>query len=464
MLLSAPRQSVAVPNHDATSALYTVTQYSFESHSETKEIRILNLDTGASTLFTNDSNAHDAVWLGDGTNAIMWLQSGAKSITSLMIGDADEPTKPSYTADVILAPFSNLKVKPLGDGTIAVAMTGLATPGGSLYDDETAEKGYSSARIYETNPVRYWDTYITPQRTVIWYSKLAKSKGMYSLAAPVHNALKGTEFESPVFESLDDPLCDFDISTSGIVFNAKDPSINLAFNDKTDIYFVPLKTFTEAETPKPQPIQTGTYDGAASCVRFSPNGKQVVFLKSARNQWRGRETRVMLVSDIGKSLYSTEILKSGDGKGEWSLTPSSVTWSSDGNELYLLAEDTGRVALFRMSVSSTLKKSVPEPLILDGSVSGVASLEGKPQLLVTITSFVENGLFQIVDLSDLSQRRIVSSSSKSGSRLGLSQKQVSEMYVHILCRFPLKRCLSHLRFKVYFVFDPLRIAIILHVP
>lgn len=434
VLLSLPRPSAAVPNHDATLALYTVTQYSFESHSETREVRTLSLDTGISTLFTNDSNAHDAVWLGDGTNAIMWLQSGAKSITSLMIGNADEPTKPSYTADVILAPFSNLKVKPLGDGTVAVAMTGLATPGGSLYNNETAEKGYSSARIYETNPVRFWDAYITPQRTVIWYSKLAKSKGMYSLAAPVHNALKGTEFECPIFESLGVPLDDFAIGTSGIVFNAKDPSINLGFNDKSDIYFIPLKTFTEAETPTPRPIETGTYDGAASCVRFSPDGKQIVFLKNARNHWGTREGHVMLVSTISESLQSTEILRSGDSDGEWRLTPSSVEWSSDGKEIYLIAEDTGRVALFKMSASSTLE-TMPERISRDGSVSYVAPLEGSAQLLVTSSSFVENSLFQIINLSDMSQSRIVSSSSRSGSRLGLSQKQISEMYVCAV-RFP----------------------------
>lgn len=434
VLLSLPRPSAAVPNHDATLTLYTVTKYSFESHSETKEVRILSLDTGISTLFTNDSNAHDAVWLGDGTNAIMWLQSGAKSITSLMIGNADEPTKPSYTADVILAPFSNLKVKPLGDGTIAVAMTGLATPGGSLYNNETAAKSYSTARIYETNPVRFWDTYITPQRTVIWYSKLAKSKGMYSLAAPVHNALKSTEFESPIFESLGDPLGDFDISTSGIVFNAKDPSINLRFNDKSDVYFIPLSTFTEAKTPRPRPIETGTYDGPASCVRFSPDGKQIVFLKNARNRWDTRETRVMLVSDVSESLQSREVLRSGDGEGEWRLTPSSVTWSSDGKEIYPIADDMGRVALFRMSASSTLE-TMPERISRDGSVSHVAPLDGKAQLLVTSSSFVENSFFQIVDLSDLSESRTVSSRSRSGSRLGLSQKQVSEMYVCAV-RFP----------------------------
>ena len=435
MLLSAPRQSDAVPNHDATLALYTSTQYSFDSHSETKEVRIVNLDTGASSLFTSDSNAHDAVWLGDGTNAIMWLQSGAKSITSLMIGDADEPTKPSYTADVILAPFSNLKVKPLGDGTIAVAMAGLATPGGSLYNDETAEKGYSTARIYETNSVRYWDTYRTPQRTVIWYSKLAKSKGLYSLAAPVHNALKGTELESPIFEPLGNPQADFDISTSGIIFNAKDPSINLSINDKSDIYFIPLSTFTEAETPRPRPIKTGTCDGAASSVSFSPDGKQVVFLKSAQNRWRDGGSRVMLVSNISKSLHGTVILTSGDEKGAWSLNPSSVTWGSDGKELFLTAEDTGRVALFRMSASPT-QKGVPERLVREGSVSGVSPLGTGSTLLVSSSSFVENSLYRIVDISDLSCKRAVLSSSKGGLKLGLSQEQVSEMYVPFLYEYP----------------------------
>jgi hypothetical protein len=140
VLLSAPRRGPAVPNHNGTLALFTVSAYSFELKTTTYEIRVLDLKSGVSVLFSNDENAHDANWLGDGTNTIIWLQSGAKGTTNLMIGDGDEPSKASYTADVILAPFKDLKLTPLIDGTIACAMTGLATPEGSLYNAETAKK------------------------------------------------------------------------------------------------------------------------------------------------------------------------------------------------------------------------------------------------------------------------------------------------------------------------------------
>lgn len=84
ILLSAPRRSSAIPNHDGTLALYSVSTYSFEDHTSSKELRIMDIKTGHSTLFSNDKDAHDAKWLGDGSNAIIWLQSGDKSITNIM--------------------------------------------------------------------------------------------------------------------------------------------------------------------------------------------------------------------------------------------------------------------------------------------------------------------------------------------------------------------------------------------
>jgi dipeptidyl aminopeptidase/acylaminoacyl peptidase len=423
VLLSTPRRGPAIPNHDGTLALYTISTYSFENHEETKEIRILDVKTESSTPFTNDKEAHDALWLGDGTNAIIWLQSGAKGITSIMIGDGDEPSKASYTADVILAPFSNLKVTPFMDGTIACAMTGLATPEGSLYNEETAEKPKSSARIYDNLFVRYWNRYIIPERNVIWYSKLAKWDGKYSLAIPIHNALKGTDFECP-FDS--DGASEFDISPTGILFKSlkrsEDPNVC-----PSSIYYVPLSTFEEDEAPEPQCIDTGRYNGSTSNPRFSPCGRKAALLvtPSIANDF---ETRIMLVSNLMESLNAVGVFDFANATS-WELSPSGFEWFQSGEGLYLTADDCGRVKLFALDFSSLESQNCPNPLTQDGAVSAYYPFgNGDEKLLVSSTSFIDNSIFSIIDCSEPENKVTISSSSKNGSKFGLNPEQVSEIW------------------------------------
>lgn len=428
VLLSAPRRGPAIPNHDGTLALYSVSTYSFDDHEETKEIWILDIKTGSSTLFTNDSEAHDAQWLGDGTNAIIWLQSGPKGITSLMIGDGDEPSKASYTADVILAPFSNLKLKPLTDGTIACVMTGLATPEGSLYNEETAEKPKSSARIYDHLLVRYWNKYIIPQRSVIWYSKLAKSDGKYSLAAPVHNALKGTDFECPFDDESGDGSDAFDISTTGILFSSWKRSEDLNVSSP-NVYYIPLSTFVEEETPKPRRIDTRDYHGFTTNPRFSPCGKKAALLVTP-DIATFFEQRLMLIPDLSTSLHAMDVLNAA-GSSSWELFPSGFEWSADGKCIYMTADDCGRVKLFSLPLSSLIsdEETTPTMLTHDGAVSAYYSLGSNGEkLLVSSTSLVDNSTYSIIDCSEPENKTIISSWSKNGLKLGLDPKQVSEMW------------------------------------
>ena len=46
-----------------------------DSHSETKEIRVLDITDGSSTLFSNDPADKDPQWLGD-EDDVVWLREG----------------------------------------------------------------------------------------------------------------------------------------------------------------------------------------------------------------------------------------------------------------------------------------------------------------------------------------------------------------------------------------------------
>jgi len=89
VLLSAPRRSAATPNTDGTLALFTVSTYSFQTHSKAAEIRVLDIKTGHTKLLTNDLNASEPTWLGE-KNLVIWLKGGEKGITSLVLADAED--------------------------------------------------------------------------------------------------------------------------------------------------------------------------------------------------------------------------------------------------------------------------------------------------------------------------------------------------------------------------------------
>lgn len=116
VLLSAPRRSAAVPNADGTLALFSVSTYSFESHSKTSEIRVLDVKNGQSKVLTDDLGASEPTWLGE-QNLVLWLKGGEKGTTSLVMADAENFENKyfvfnMYSLDSLLT-FSGQKSLPL---------------------------------------------------------------------------------------------------------------------------------------------------------------------------------------------------------------------------------------------------------------------------------------------------------------------------------------------------------------
>ncbi|TAQ86547.1 hypothetical protein B7494_g5148 [Chlorociboria aeruginascens] len=429
VLLSAPRRSSAIPNEDGTLALFTTSTYSFTSHSKTAEIKVLNISNGQTTLLSNDSNASEPTWLG-WKNEVLWLKRGEKGVTSLVLADAENVTKSPVTVSTFNGSVSNLKLAKLDSETIALAVTGLATPAGNLYNEETAEKPKSTARIYKKLFVRQWDAYVTENKSSIWYATLKRRKGqeLLSLEAPgLRNALRGhsVSLESPV-----PPFggsADFDISKGGLVFVAKDPKLDPANHTKTDLYHIPLKTFTESEAPSPIIVKTGTLRGYSSGPVFSPNAKSVAFTRMKSDQYESDKPRLLLVPDILDPNNVSEFYSTEDGKGSWDLRPETITWSRDGSELYVTAEENGRGKLFKLPSSPRFASKLPTAVINDGAVSEVKVLPDN-NLLISATSLVENSIYYLLDPSSSTKTVTISSSSKAGKSFGLYQDQIDEFW------------------------------------
>ncbi|KAI1003572.1 Dipeptidyl-peptidase 5 [Podosphaera aphanis] len=426
VLLSAPRRSPAIPNKDGTLALFTVSSYSFKTHTKSFEIRIMNVKTGDSLILCSDLKASEPTWLGD-RNLLLYLKSGEKGATSLYLADAERPDHEPQVLTTFNGPVANLKTATLDLNTIAIAFTGPANSAGELFSPDTAKKPISSGRIYDSLFVRQWDTYITENKNTIWYLTLTKSQGIYKTSTTLKNALAGHGFslESPVppFGGAGD----FDIGKNGLVFVAKDPTLDQATYTKTDLYYVALRSFKEKLAPEPIRIETGNLKGYSNAPVFSPNGKSVVFTRMKSDSYESDKPRLLLIPDITDLSNVQEFFETDDGEGRWDLRPESITWSLDGKQLFVTAEEHGRVKLFKLSSSPHLALDLPVAIINDGTVTDVKVLPNG-SLFISSSSFVESSLYSIICPEKPADRVSVSSILKAGEIFGLSQDQIDEFW------------------------------------
>lgn len=433
VLLSAPRRSPAVPNADGTLALYTLSTYSFDSHKKTSEIRVLELDNGQSTLITNDEKASEPNWLGDG-NQIIWLKEGENGSTQLIQGNTDNAGDSHVVADVP-GSISGIKLKVLKEGQIAIAVVGKARPDGQLYNAAAEPKKYSSGLVYDSVMVRHWDKYLTPNRNAIWYGLLQKptphisaSEGKFVLSN-LTNALKGTRLESPIppFGGTDH----FDLSGNGIAFVAKDPTRRASTSTTSNLYYLPISDFTSASSSRLQKVEVEGLEGASSSPVLSPDGNAAVFLQMKEDGYESDKNRIILVPDLNELALAYEALKSEDGKGLWDRSPSTVSWGIDGDRLYLQAEENGQDLLFLLGVPTKTTKfeELPKALTNTGSVADVRPLAAHSSLLfLSSSSLVDNSIYTILDPSDPSKSKQISSNSRNGTSFGLSKNQISDIW------------------------------------
>lgn len=308
----------------------------------------------------------------------------------------------------------------------------MATPSGELYNPETEKKPHSSAKVYTSLFVRQWDHWVTENQNTLWYGALKRDGSAWTVAAPgLVNALSQSDACIP--SKLESPVPpfggtgDFDISKSGIVFVAKDPYLNKALYCKTDLYYIPLQTFTETKPPAPQIVKTGRLQGYSASPVFSPDAKSVAFTRMKDIQYETDKPRLLLLPNIGDLSNVQEFFETEDGVGGWDLKPDVITFSTDGKELYVTAAENGKSKLFKVASTPSKATGLPEALTQNGGVGDVKLL-ANGELFITTSSFVDNSSYSILDPSDPKDLRLVSSSTKRGKTFGLSQDQVGEIW------------------------------------
>lgn len=432
ILLSAPRRSAGIPNPSGTWVLYTVSTYSFDTHSKTQELRVLEVRTGESYELAKDDDISDLNWLDD--DCFCCLQAEKDGRTKLYVASVKSVIRDSnlgtshYVAGTIDGPAGNLRVKRLDDDNYAVVFSAQANNGGSgtIYNPETEQKPQSTARIYNSLFVRHWDAWIGTQTNCLWYAKLSrKGGGKFSLSAYT-NALHKTGLESPVrpFGGTDN----FDISSHGIIFVAKDPKLNPALNTKENVYLIHIRDWEGNEMPTLQQVVVPGYEGAATSPVFSEDGTKAAFLMMKTRGYEADKNHIFVLRDIKDPTHTMERAFSATAEGSWNRSPGSIVWTADGQDLLALAEDTGSGKLFL--IPGDLKQQQPQVLVNRNYIGNVRPLpDGR--IFASGSSLTDNSFFIILipQSAGLYSQQWYHSNSANGTKLGgLKSEQVSSIW------------------------------------
>lgn len=348
--------------------------------------------------------------------------------------DVDKPGM--YTAGTVPGPVSDLKIKPLGRGEVAFAVSGKSNPDGTLYNPKQARKPHSSGKLYTSLFVRHWDKYIEPQKNSVWYGTLRSSSyepghGEYSLSTLfnlLHDFGVG-DLESPIppFGGTGD----FDISPYGIAFISKAPGLNPATHTTCVCYYCPLSSWTQKFTSKPKVLSVSDLHGALSSPVISSDGNTLAYLAMKEDGYESDKNRIVIAQNLEGEGQSFEVFKTADGAGAWDLSPGSLTWSHDDSSLLIQAQDTGRGILFHLSVDNIQTATTQQltRLTNSGYVTNVApAAADSHKLFVTSNSLVESSIYSIIDPFAIEDVKTVSSASLRGTPLGLSYSQVDEIW------------------------------------
>lgn len=335
-----------------------------------------------------------------------------------------------YKAASFPAAVSNLKfAMPQEGASLKFLFTTLASPDGTIYNPATAPKRYTTGRVYTSLFVRHWDAYIKPERSVIFSGALSLNEegGQYTAASTHYtNLLEDSKLESPVAPFGD--AGDFDITKDGtlVAFLAKDPDLNPANNTASYIYLVPASGETP---PKPlnKPKNKDDPAGASSSPAFSPDGKRLAFLQMDMNGYESDKRKIYL-ADVETGDIAVLI-------PDWDRSPSKVTWSKNGNYLYLIGEEYGRDKVWLLP-SNPLAQAEPQILVEDGGASDLYSLGGQSKssseldtLLITSTSLASPTYYSVLEIKSRSVRTLFSprAVSTSGSS-SLRESQIGEFW------------------------------------
>jgi dipeptidyl aminopeptidase/acylaminoacyl peptidase len=337
--------------------------------------------TGLRRLTSHPEKDFNPCWTPDSRS--VWFistRAGSSQIWRIQIdgGEAEQISdEPLDVGNLVLSPdgkYIGFTMEVFPDCTTASETK-------DRLDEIEAKK--TSGRIYERIFVRHWDTWKDGRRSHLFV--------MPSAAEEPLDLMQGMDADTPSKPFGGPEEITFTPDGKAIIFSARDVGRQEPWSTDFDLYRVPIDG---SSPPKCLTEKNKAWDTNPA---FSPDGKTLAYLATARPGYESDRFRIVLISwPGGKKRILTE---------KWDSSPSSLCWSDDGKTIYATAANIGQKSLFAIDVKTAKVRTV----VKDGNVSslgiagkkiihGLSSLSS-PVELYSVNPDGSNIIYQITKIN-----------------------------------------------------------------
>jgi dipeptidyl aminopeptidase/acylaminoacyl peptidase len=362
-----PRVGAPVPSPDGSRSLVPVTTYDLEENKGTTRLWLVPTDGGGEPrpLTTSDASSGPPSWSPDGTRILFTRKPAgddeAPTQVWLMNVDGGEPER---ITDVPLGAFDP-NWFPDGETIAFVSDVYRDAPtlAETAKEKEKRDDDKATAYVTEDRFYRFWDHWLTEGKVRHFFAMDLVAREPIDLIPEFHHHM-GLMEASDLYRIAPDGR---EIAFSAVKTLPPHEEIT------SGVFTVslPAKLSSGMKVPKIRELTEG-YEFNAWYPVYSPDGRRIVYGIHREKQFYGDKVR--LVSYDRRSGTKKVLTEAWDrSAGVWAF-------GEDSKNLWILAEDRGRVAICRLDVvaaSRAPKKNPPEVVVRNGTLSGMTPAGGR---------------------------------------------------------------------------------------
>jgi dipeptidyl aminopeptidase/acylaminoacyl peptidase len=334
-LLAMQRISDPQVSPDGRQVLFTLRTTDVEGNAGRNDLWLVGTDgSGLRQLTTHKAGDVNGRWSADGRSIyFLSTRSGSSQVYRLALDGGEAVQVTDLPVDV-----ANLELSPDGK-LLAFSLEVFPACGADLdctkkrLDENEARK--ASGKIYDSLFIRHWDTWMDGRRNHLFVMPAAGGAAI--------DIMPGFDADAPSKPFGGAEEFAFTPDGKGMVYSARNVGKSEAWSTNFDLFYSPLDGSAA-------PRQLTTNPAWDTQPNFSPDGKQLVYMKMARPGFEA--DRFVLVVREGVD-GADRVLTQG-----WDRSPEEITWSADGRTIYAVAQDVGQRAIFAIDVATGAPKTV----------------------------------------------------------------------------------------------------------
>jgi dipeptidyl aminopeptidase/acylaminoacyl peptidase len=319
---------------DGRRIVFTVSSLDLDANKRRTDLWLVGTDgSGRRELTHNEASDSAGTWSPDGrTIYFLSTRSGSSQVWKLSLDGGEAQPVTSLPLDV-----GSFLLSP--DGTkLALSMEIFpgTTPAETKkrLDDEAANK--ATGKIYDRLFFRHWDTWADGRRSHVFVLPVSGGDAV--------DVMRAMDADAPSKPFGGSEEYAFTPDGRSIVFGARDVGHEEAWSTNFDLFVAPIDG---SAAPRNLTAANKAWDAYPA---FSPDGKTLAYAAMKRPGYEADRFRIMLRGwPDGPDRVLTE---------EWDRSAGELTWSPDGREILVTADDVGNHALFAVDASSGKVRTV----------------------------------------------------------------------------------------------------------